>query len=400
MMRNSVFGKNEDAMIWEGERKREIEKVGTWKLGPSKLQEGLARGKSRPIEILEKVGFRGLLNLTRFHFQEGRRIMKHPALVKKIGVVMISILLVSFMVGSGDAKDLQPFKVSYLPIIDLLQLYVGWEKGYFEEEGLKVEGQAAPGGAVSQTLVESGSVDMGWTAVVPMSAAYVKGFDFVFIAPGSFVDPSNRRTGALVAKKGSPIKTVKDLAGKKIGVNALNNINHLSILTVADLFGVDIKGLKFVEVSFPMVPGAIREGVIDAANLAEPFLTIAESEGIIQRVYDSMFPPEVMERYLMSAWFAKKSSLEKNKDKIGRFLKANMKATDFINKNPDKLSEIIAKNTKMDINLVRKVVLPKFFTKVYKKDIQIQIDLCAKYGFIPKGFDAKEIVATGLIPLE
>jgi len=44
--------------------------------------------------------------------------------------------------------------------------------------------------------------------------------------------------------------------------------------------------------------------------------------------------------------------------------------------------------------------LPKFFGKVYKKDIQVQIDLCAKFGFIQKGFDAKEIVATGLIPLE
>ena len=107
-----------------------------------------------------------------------------------------------------------------------------------------------------------------------------------------------------------------------------------------------------------------------------------------------------MERYLMSGWFAKRSSLEKNKDKIARFLRANSKATDFISKNPDQLPEIIAKYTKLDVNLVRKVTLPKFFTKMYKKDIQVQIDLCAKFGFINKGFDAKEIVATDLISLE
>ena len=326
--------------------------------------------------------------------------MKRSRSIRKAFIVVISITIISFMAGSAYAIDLQPVKVSYLPIVDLLQLYVGLEKGFFEAEGLKVEGQPVPGGAVSQTLVESGAVDWGWTAVVPMSAAHVKGFDFVSIAPGSFVDPSNRRTGALVVKKDSSIQSVKDLAGKKIAVNALNNINHLSILTVADFYGVDVKGMKFIEVAFPMVAAAIKEGVVDAANLADPYLTVAESEGFIRRIYDSVFPPQVMERYLMSGWFAKRSSLEKNKDKIARFLRANSKATDFISKNPDQLPEIIAKYTKLDVNLVKKVTLPKFFTKMYKKDIQVQIDLCAKFGFINKGFDAKEIVATDLISLE
>ncbi len=326
--------------------------------------------------------------------------MKHSRLIKKVFFVVVSLTFVFFMVRSVYAKELQTLKVSYLPIIDLLQLYVGWEKGFFEEEGLKVEGQPVPGGAVSQTLVEGGSVDLGWTAVVPISAAYVKGFDFVFIAPGSFVDPSTRRTGALVVKKDSPIQSVKDLAGKKIAVNALNNINHLSILTVADFYGVDVKGMKFIEVAFPMVPAAIREGVVDAANLADPYLTVAGSEGFIRRIYDTLFPPEIMQRYLMSGWFAKRSSLEKNKDKIGRFLKAIYKATDYINKNPDQMPDIIAKNTKLDVNLLKKMTLPKYFAKVYKKDIQVQIDLCTKFGFIQKGFDAKEIVATNLVPLE
>jgi len=326
--------------------------------------------------------------------------MKHSKPMKKAFFVVTSLMVISLMVSPAYAKELQSFKVSYLPIIDLLQLYGGWEKGFFEEEGLKVEGQPVPGGAVSQTLVEGGSVDLGWTAVVPISAAYVKGFDFVFIAPGSFVDPSTRRTGALVVRKDSPIQSVKDLAGKKIAVNALNNINHLSILTVADFYGVDVKGMKFIEVAFPMVPAAIKEGVVDAANLADPYLTVAESEGFIRRIYDALFPPEIMARYLMSGWFAKRSSLEKNKDKIGRFLRANSKATDFINKNPDQLPDIIAKNTKLDVNLIRKVTLPKFFTRIYKKDIQVQIDLCAKFGFINRGFDAKEIVATDLISLE
>ena len=324
--------------------------------------------------------------------------MKSVGMMKKVSVVA-SLLAVFFMFSAGYAKELQPLKVSYLPIIDLLQLYVGWEKGFFEEEGLKVEGQATSGGAVNQTLVESGSVDLGWTAVVPLSQAYVKGFEFAFIAPGGFNDRTNRSTVALV-KKGSSIQSVKDLAGKKIAVNGIQSVNHLSVLTIADFFKVDLKSLKFMEVNFPMQPAAIKEGAVDAASLNQPFLAVAESEGVARQLYPGFFPPEIAERYMISSWFARKSSLAKNREKIGAFLKAINKSTDFINRNPNQLPEIIAKYTKMDVNLVRKVTLPKFFTKVLKKDIQVQIDLCAKYGFIQKGFDAKEIVATDLIPLE
>jgi ABC-type nitrate/sulfonate/bicarbonate transport system substrate-binding protein len=102
---------------------------------------------------------------------------------------------------------------------------------------------------------------------------------------------------------------------------------------------------------------------------------------------------------MVSTWFAKKSSLEKNKEKMGRFLKAITKATDFINKNPDQMPDIVAKYTKLDVNLLRKITPPRFYTKIYKKDIQVQIDLCAKYGFIKNGFDAREIVAD-FVPLD
>jgi len=325
--------------------------------------------------------------------------MKRTRIFKKILVFVISLTVALFIRSAGYAKDLIPLKVSYLPIIDLLQFYVATDKGFFEAEGLQVEGQKVPGGAVSQTLVESGSVDLGWTAVVPLSQAYVKGFDFAFIAPGNFIDRSNRSMVAIAVKKDSPYQSVKDLAGKKIAVNGIQSVNHLSVVTIADFFKVDIKGLKFLEVPFPNQPAAIKEGAVDAASLNQPFLAISVAEGVTRELYPGFFPPEIAERYMVSSWFAKKSSLEKNKDKIGKFLKAINKATDFINKNPNQMSDIIAKNTKLDVNLLQKMTLPKFFAKVYKKDIQVQIDLCAKYGFIQKGFDAKEIVA-GILPLE
>lgn len=320
--------------------------------------------------------------------------------LKKVLVATIGLIVVLFTAGSGHPKELLPMKVSYLPIMDCQQLYVAWEKGFFEEEGLKVEGQVVPAGAVSQTLVESGSMDLGWTAVVPLSQAYVKGFDFAFIAPGAFVDATNRKTVGILVKKDSPIQSVKDLAGKKIAIIALQSITHLAVLTTADFYGAGAKTLKFVEIPLPSQVPAVKEGAVDACHTAEPFIAASEAEGTTRMIYAGYYPPEMVDRIMASSWFAKKSSLEKNKERITRFLKAITKATDFINKNPDQMPAIIAKYTKLDVNLLRKITPPKFYTKINKKDIQVQIDLCAKYGFIKNGFDAKEIVATNLVPLE
>jgi NitT/TauT family transport system substrate-binding protein len=325
--------------------------------------------------------------------------MNHTKNFKKVWVLLISLTLALFMVGSGYAAELIPMKVSYLPIMDLQQLYVGWEKGFFEKEGLKVEGQVAQGGAVSQTLVESESVDLGWTAVVPLSQAYVKGFNFIFIAPGVFVDSTNRKEVGIIVKKDSPMRSFKDLAGKTIAILALQALPHLAITTLADFYGVDIKTLKFVEIPVPSIPAAVKEGAVDAGHIAEPFIAASEAEGWARLLYAGYYPPEIADRVMVAGWFAKKSLLGKNKEKMRRFIKAINRITDFINKNPDQMPAIIAKYTKLDVNLLGKITPPKFYTKTHKKDIQVQIDLCAKYGFIKKGFDAREIVAD-FIPLD
>ena len=64
-------------------------------------------------------------------------------------VFVVSVLVMVLTVGRGFAAELQPMKVSYLPIIDLLQIYVAWEKGFFEGEGIKVEGQAVQSGSMT-----------------------------------------------------------------------------------------------------------------------------------------------------------------------------------------------------------------------------------------------------------
>ncbi len=103
------------------------------------------------------------------------------------------------------------------------------------------------------------------------------------IAEGSLMQPG---TQALYTLPGSSITDVTDLKGKRIGVNALNNIGTLLISSVLEEYGMSPKQVHFVPVNFPEMGEALKKHVIDVAWLPEPFGSAdAESMGL-QELFD------------------------------------------------------------------------------------------------------------------
>ncbi len=70
------------------------------------------------------------------------------------------------------------------------------------------------------------------------------------IAEGSLMQPG---TQALYTLPGSSITNVTDLKGKRIGVNALNNIGTLLISSVLEGYGLSPREVHFVPVNFPQM---------------------------------------------------------------------------------------------------------------------------------------------------
>jgi NitT/TauT family transport system substrate-binding protein len=93
------------------------------------------------------------------------------------------------------------------------------------------------------------------------------------VAEGSLMRPGDQ---ALYTLPGSPIKTINDLKGKRIGVNVLGNIGTLLIGSVLVDHGIAPSSVRFVPVNFPQMAQALRDHAIDAAWLPEPFASIAQ----------------------------------------------------------------------------------------------------------------------------
>ena len=193
-------------------------------------------------------------------------------------------------------------KLGYMKIVDNAAMFMAMEKGYFKAEGLEIEPVPMAGGAVIVQGVTSGDLQFGWTNVISLYQAVAEGFDFKLIAGGATNVRGSNETHAIEVVKDSPIRSPKDLQGRTVAVNTLNNIVHLMAMAWVDKYGGTSSKVKFVEIPFPQMEPALIAGKIDAISVQEPFAAAAARRPEI-RVLSNPWG-DVLPKFLIASWFA------------------------------------------------------------------------------------------------
>lgn len=184
--------------------------------------------------------------------------------------------------GGLEKTDLT---IGTVPVLGVAPLYIAIEKKYFEAEGLKVTPKIYASGATSLPAMIKGEIDLVFSNYISLFRAQAEGAGKIrVIAEGSSSSPNSF---GIYVMPNSPIREGKDLTGKKIGVNARNNI--ATVLTNESLksAGLDIASLNFVEVPFSDMGAALQRGDLDAAFFAEPFITSAQTTLGVNRIVDA-----------------------------------------------------------------------------------------------------------------
>jgi NitT/TauT family transport system substrate-binding protein len=196
----------------------------------------------------------------------------------------ITVLAAGCATGSGNlalTSSSRPEKtnitVAALPAADLAGLYVAQDEGFFAQEGLHVTIEKIASSAAVITDQLKGEVDITAGSYVAYIAAQAAGARFRILAEASALRPDTRM---LVVPAGSPIKSLADLAGKKIGLNGTNSIGTLLISVLLDEHGISPGKVTFVTdpKGFPAMPAELHTGAWSAAFLAEPYVTLAEED--------------------------------------------------------------------------------------------------------------------------
>src|SRR5499433_4145986 len=282
-------------------------------------------------------------------------------------------------------------KLGYMKIVDNAALFVGMEKGFFKAEGLELETVPMAGGAVITQGIVSGDLQFGWSNVISLYQAHVEGFDFKFIAGGATNVKGTNESHAIEVLKASPIIRAKDLEGKTVAVNTLNNIVHLMAMAWVDKNGGSSSKLKFVEVPFPQMEAALVGGKIDAISIHEPFATAALEKGQTRVL---AYPwGDVLPKFLIASWFASEKWIVKNKEMGQAFVRAISRGVDSIHADPEGSRAAMVKWAGLNPDLAGKIGLPAFEKGISEQDLQATIDLTQKYKLISRSIKARDVIS-------
>ncbi len=306
---------------------------------------------------------------------------------------LVKVALATATLPLAPSLSLAQFKgkLGYMRIVDNAALFMAVEKGFFKAEGLTLETVPMAGGAVILQGVTSGDLQFGWTNVISLYQAHVEGFGFKLIAGGATNVKGTNDTHAILVGKASPIKHAKDLQGKTVAVNTLNNIVHLMAMAWLDKNGADSSKVKFVEVPFPQMEPALVGGRVDAASVHEPFVTASVEKGVARVLAHPW--GEVVPKFLIASWFASEKWIQRNKSEAEAFVRAINRGIDAIHADLDGTRKAMIKWAGLKPELASKIALPVFEKGISLKDVQVTIDLTHKYKLIARPFQAKEVVS-------
>jgi NitT/TauT family transport system substrate-binding protein len=323
-------------------------------------------------------------------------VSRSRVLIAGIGAITIALALgacggeSSPASSSSSGSKPDAVTVGVIPIVDVAPIYLGKEQGFFSAEKIELKLETAQGGATIIPAVASGQYQFGFSNVTSLLLAQNKGLALKIVAAGdSTTGTVGKDFGAVVAAKGSPITKPAELAGKKVAVNTLNNIATTTLSKVVRDDGGDPKTIKFVELGFPDMPGALAKNQVDAAWVVEPFLTITKQQGGTPVAWPYAGTDA---KLMIAAYFTSSKLASSNPDLVKRFSSAMSKSLAFAEQNPDQARAVLSSYTKIDPGVTSALTLPKFPAEVNPDSLTLLGSLAVQDGLLSKEPDVKALL--------
>ena len=245
-----------------------------------------------------------------------------------------------------NSAPLQKITVAYTYQPQSTLAHIAVAKGYFVEEGLDVQSLMHTFGKASLQSLLDHKADFAAVAETPFMFNVLKGEKIFVIAN---IEASGKNN-AIVARKDAGILVAGDLKGKRIGFTPGTTSDFFldSMLTVIGLTRQAIKPI-------PLKPEEMQEAIVgkkvDAVCTWNYPLTKIKRQlgpnGVL------LYDPEIYTETFNFA--AQQDFVQKNPGTVKRFLRALIKAENFVAQHPDEAQSIMSTATKTDLDLIREV---------------------------------------------
>jgi NitT/TauT family transport system substrate-binding protein len=296
--------------------------------------------------------------------------------------------------GPTDKVEKSKIKLGLLPVVDVASVHLAIKEGYFAQEGLEVElvSIQGAGAAIPNLVSPNPGFDIVFGNYLSFFLAEANGVaknveGLKFIADGYVAKPN---TWMVLAGPSSTAKKVSDLPGKKIAVTTKQSLAEVSIRSVLKVNGVDAAQVTFVEMPYTDMSAALSANRVDAALLAEPYITQAAKTGGALPLFDAASGPTAelpIAGYGTTGKFARE-----NPKTVAAFQRAFAKGQEVAGADRGKVEKLLPGYAKIDPQTAALVNLGGFPTRLDATRLQRIPDLMLEFGVLKQPVKAETMI--------
>jgi NitT/TauT family transport system substrate-binding protein len=313
----------------------------------------------------------------------------------------VAAVLLALVATTGMAEEL--VVSNYGVSANGMPFGVAMAKGYFKDEGINITGliSSAGGGTTLRNMLAGGGTPYGEVNPVVVVSAVLAGADLKIVS-------DNVLTVAefvWAVRPDSPIKTIKDLKGRKIGYTNPRSTSQALANLLLQIGGYKEGDVELVKTGgFGEGVAALESGQVDMVPITEPLWSKYKGKFRAVIAASDALPPLDNVVGVTTVEMA-----EKKGDFIRAVIRARRKAVIFMREHPDEATDIVAKqfNIERDVALsaIRNLTTSKTKGVPYwgEGDIHLEglkrmIEAQRAVGAISGEVDYSKLVDTRFLP--
>lgn len=289
--------------------------------------------------------------------------------------------------ASTQSSVLTHVDVGVLPIIDDAPVFIALQHGLFRAQGLDVTPQVLNSGEAATQELLSGKLQFAFSNYVTTILAVSEGAKLRVVADGAQTLPD---TNVIMIGKDSPIRSVPDLRGKMIAVNALGNIGTLMVDSTLQTYGVPVNSVKFKVVAFPQMAAALQDHSVDAAWMAEPFVTQSGEQTGAEELADTASGS--MTNFPIAGYAAQLGYSQQHPSVVAAFQRAIEQAEALAATRSVVERALPTYISGMSPQLVAAVHLDSYPTSLNQTRLQEVADMMLQAGMLRQAFDTRQLL--------
>ena len=284
--------------------------------------------------------------------------------------------------SSNPPGPAEKVTIAYSATTDSVLAQVAQMRGFYRDEGLDAVLQKHPYGKLALKEVLEGKADFATVAETPVMFAVMNGEKLSIIA----TIQTSGKNNAIIARRDRGILTFRDLKGKKIAAT-LGTTSEFYMDAILIMNGISRKDVKVINLKAEEMPAALSNGDIDAVSAFIPYTNYALNKlggnGI-------MFSEDNIYTWTFNV-VSTQDFIRKNPGKVGKLLRALIKAEVFVKENPDEAQKIVADFSGMDISIVRNIWADTDFTVTLDQSLLLALEDESRWAIDSKLTTAKKV---------